>query len=50
MGVLIQIVEGQPARWLELGSVRQSNTVKGSHRNMFIRDSMVAIAIRYHRG
>lgn len=43
--VLIHIVYGQPARWPELGSVRHSNTVKGGHRNMFVKDSIVVIAI-----
>lgn len=50
MAVLVHIAQGQPARWLELASVRHSNTVKGGHRNMFIDDGMVAIATRYHKG
>ncbi|KAF3032558.1 hypothetical protein E8E12_001438 [Didymella heteroderae] len=41
LAVLVHIVEGQPARWPELGSVRHSNTVKGGHRNIFIEDGMV---------
>ena len=50
LAVLVHIVEGQPARWLELGSVRHSNTVKGGHRNIFIEDGMVVFVTRYHKG
>lgn len=50
LAVLVHIVEGQPARWPELASVRHSNTVKGGIRNMGIEDGMVYIATRYHKG
>lgn len=50
LAVLVHIVEGQPARWPELGSVRHSNTVKGGHRNIFIEDGMVVFVTRYHKG
>ncbi|KAL1640735.1 hypothetical protein SLS61_010230 [Didymella pomorum] len=50
LAALVHMVEGQPARWPELGSVRHSNTVKGGHRNIFIEDGMVAFVTRYHKG
>ncbi|CAN9275154.1 unnamed protein product [Alternaria alternata] len=50
LAVLVHIVEGQPARWPELGSVRHSNTVKGGHRNIFIEDGIVVFITRYHKG
>jgi hypothetical protein len=50
LAMLVHIVEGQPVRWLELGSVRYSNTVKGGHRNIFIEDGMVVFITRYHKG
>jgi hypothetical protein len=50
LAVLVHIIEGQPARWPELGSVRHSNTVKGGHRNNFIKDGIVAFVTRYHKG
>jgi hypothetical protein len=31
-------------------SVRHSNTIKGGHRNIFIKDSMVVFVIRYYKG
>jgi superfamily II DNA helicase RecQ len=50
LAVLMHIVEGQPARWPELASIRHSNTVKGGLRNMGIEDGMVYVATRYHKG
>jgi hypothetical protein len=46
---LIHMVEGQPARWPELGRVRHNNTDDGGIRNMGIKDGMVYIATRYHK-
>jgi len=46
----MHIVGGQPARGPEILSVRHSNTVKGGHRNIFIKDGMVMFATRYHKG
>ena len=48
--VLMHIIARQLARWPELGSIRYSNTVKGRHCNSFIKDGIVAIATRYHKG
>lgn len=48
--MLVHIAQGQPARWLELASVRHSNTVKGGYCNMFINNSIVAIATQYYKG
>jgi hypothetical protein len=50
LAVLVHIVEGQPARWPELGSVRHSNTVKGGHQNIFIEDGIVVFVTRYYKG
>jgi hypothetical protein len=46
--VLMHITGGQPARGLEIISVRHSNTVKGGHHNIFIEDGMVVFATRYY--
>jgi hypothetical protein len=46
----MHITGGQPARGLEIISVRHSNTVKGGHRNIFIKDSIVVFATRYYKG
>jgi hypothetical protein len=48
--VLIHITGGQPARGLEIMSVQHSNTVKGGHRNIFIKDRIVVFATRYYKG
>jgi hypothetical protein len=48
--VLMHITGGQPARGPEIISVRHSNTVKGGHRNIFIKDGMVVFATRYYKG
>jgi hypothetical protein len=48
--VLIHITGGQLARGLEIMSVRHSNTVKGGHRNIFIKDKIVVFATRYYKG
>jgi hypothetical protein len=50
LAILMHITGRQPARGPELLSVRHSNTVQGSHRNLFIEDSMVVFAMRYHKG
>jgi hypothetical protein len=48
--VLMHIIGGQPARGPEIMSIQHSNTVKGGHRNIFIKDGMVVFATRYHKG
>jgi hypothetical protein len=48
--MLMHITGGQLARGLEIISVRHSNTVKGGHRNIFIKDRMVVFATRYYKG
>jgi hypothetical protein len=50
LAVLMHISGGQPARGPELLSVRHSNTVEGSHRNVFIKDSIVVFVTRYYKG
>jgi hypothetical protein len=50
LAILMHITSGQPIRGPELLSIRHSNTVQGSHRNLFIKDSMVVFATRYHKG
>jgi superfamily II DNA helicase RecQ len=50
LAVLMHIAGGQPARGPEILSIRHSNTVKGSHRNVFIEDGMVVFVTRYHKG
>jgi hypothetical protein len=47
---LMHITGRQPARGLEIISVRHSNTVKGGHRNIFIKDGIVVFATRYYKG
>ncbi|KAK7178346.1 hypothetical protein PSPO01_15608 [Paraphaeosphaeria sporulosa] len=48
--VLMHMTGGQPARGLEIMSIRHSNTVKGGHRNVFIKDGKVVFVTRYHKG
>jgi hypothetical protein len=48
--VLMHITGGQPARDPEIMSIWYINTIKGGHRNIFIKDGMVVFATRYHRG
>jgi hypothetical protein len=46
----MHIIGRQLARGLEIISVRHSNTVKGRHHNIFIKDRMVVFATRYYKG
>jgi hypothetical protein len=48
--MLMHITGRQPARGLEIISVWHSNTVKGRHRNIFIKDGIVVFATRYYKG
>jgi hypothetical protein len=48
--LLMHITGGQPARGPEIISIRHSNTVKGGHRNIFIKDGMVVFVTQYHKG
>jgi len=48
--VLIHVTDGQPARAPELLSVRHSNTIKGEHRNVFVKDGLMVFVTRYHKG
>jgi hypothetical protein len=50
LAVLMHFSGGQPARGLEILSVRHSNTMQGGHRNIFIKDRMVVFVTRYHKG
>jgi hypothetical protein len=46
---LMHIAGGQLARGPEILSVRDSNTVKGGHRNIFIEDSMIVFVTRNYK-
>jgi hypothetical protein len=46
----MHITGRQLARGLEIISVRHSNTVKGRHRNIFIKDRIVVFATQYYKG
>jgi hypothetical protein len=48
--VLTHIAGGQLARGLEIISIQHSNTVKGGHRNIFIKDGIVVFVTRYYKG
>jgi hypothetical protein len=48
--MLMHITGGQLARGLEIISVRHSNTVKGGHCNIFIKDRIVVFATQYYKG
>jgi hypothetical protein len=45
----MHITGGQLARGLKILSVRHSNTIKGGHRNIFIKDSIVVFITRYYK-
>jgi hypothetical protein len=45
----MHITGRQLARGLEIISVRHSNTVKGRHRNIFIKDRIVVFATQYYK-
>jgi hypothetical protein len=47
--MLMHIIGGQLVRGLEIISVRHSNTVKGGHCNIFIKDSIVVFATQYYK-
>jgi hypothetical protein len=49
LAVLMHIAGGQPARGLEILSVRHSNTIKGGHRNIFIKDGIVVFVTQYYK-
>jgi hypothetical protein len=46
----MHITGGQLAREPEILSVRYSNTSKGEHRNIFIKDGIVVFITRYYKG
>jgi hypothetical protein len=48
--ILMHITGGQPARALEILSVRHENTAKGNHWNLFIEDRLVVFVTQYHKG
>ena len=48
--MLVHITGGQIVRGLEIISIRHSNTLKGGHRNIFIKDSIVIFATQYYKG
>lgn len=48
--MLTHIAGGQLARGLEIISIQHSNTVKGGHRNIFIKDGIVVFVTRYYKG
>ena len=45
----MHITGGQPARGPEILSVRHSNTAKGGHRNIFVKDGLVVFVTRYYK-
>jgi hypothetical protein len=49
LAVLIHIAGGQLARRPEILSIRHSNTIKGGHRNIFIKDSIVVFVTQYYK-
>jgi hypothetical protein len=50
LAVLIYIAGGQPARGPKILSVQHSNTIKGGHRNIFIKDRIVVFVTQYYKG
>jgi hypothetical protein len=50
LAVLMHIARGQLAREPKILSVQHSNTIKGGHRNIFIKDGIVVFVTRYHKG
>jgi hypothetical protein len=46
----MHITGRQLVRGLEIISVQHSNTVKGGHRNIFIKDGIVVFATQYYKG
>jgi hypothetical protein len=46
----MHIAGGQPAQEPEILSVRHSNTIKGGHCNIFIKNRIVVFVTRYHKG
>lgn len=46
----MHIARGQPARGPKILSVWHSNTIKGGHRNIFIKDSIVVFVTQYYKG
>jgi hypothetical protein len=44
------ITRGQLARGPKILSVRHSNTSKGGHYNIFIKDGIVVFVTRYYKG
>jgi hypothetical protein len=50
LAVLLHISGRQLARGLEILSVRHSNTVQGSYRNVFIKDSILVFITQYYKG
>jgi hypothetical protein len=49
LAVLMHIAGGQPARGPEILSVQHSNTIKGGHCNIFIKDSIVVFITQYYK-
>jgi RecQ family ATP-dependent DNA helicase len=48
--VLMHMTGGQPARALELLSLRYCNTLQGGHRNIFIENGLMTFVTLYHKG
>ena len=48
--MLTHITARQLARGLEIISIWHSNTVKGRHCNIFIKDSIVVFITQYYKG
>jgi hypothetical protein len=49
LAVLMHIAKGQPAREPKILSIRHSNTIKGGHCNIFIKNSIVVFVTRYYK-
>jgi hypothetical protein len=50
LAVLIYIAGGQPAQGPKILSVRHSNTIKGEHCNIFIKNRIVVFVTCYYKG
>lgn len=48
--LLVHLTLGQPARGIEILSLRHCNTVYGHHRSIFVEDGLVSTVTAYHKG
>jgi hypothetical protein len=45
----MHIARGQPAKGPKILSIQHSNTIKGEHCNIFIKDSIVVFITQYYK-